>query len=197
MARSPLVEAAVAWVQAHYWNAPHLVRALEWLEQLDPAADEAVQLATVLHDIERAFPGPEAPVWDATRGPDDPDYNRRHAERSARIAGQILADLGAGPALSARVQALIAAHEEGGWPEADLVQAADSLSFLETNVDLVLRWLAAGQHGVGPAEALAKLRYMRDRIRLPQARPLAARLYAQAVARVQEALRAGGPNRAL
>ena len=43
------------------------------------------------------------------------------------------------------VEALVRVHEEGGWPEADLVQAADSLSFLETMVPLVVGWVQAGR----------------------------------------------------
>jgi hypothetical protein len=32
------------------------------------------------------------------------------------------------------LKALVRAHEDGGWPEVDLIQAADSLSFLEDAV---------------------------------------------------------------
>jgi hypothetical protein len=35
-------------------------------------------------------------------------------------------------------------HETGGSPAADLVQVADSLSFLETKRSLMQRWLADG-----------------------------------------------------
>ena len=39
------------------------------------------------------------------------------------------------------MEALVRVHEEGGWPEANVVQAADSLSFLETMVGLVAGWI--------------------------------------------------------
>ena len=42
------------------------------------------------------------------------------------------------PDLIEDVEELIRVHEWGGSPDANLVQAADSLSFLETNIDLML-----------------------------------------------------------
>jgi hypothetical protein len=42
---------------------------------------------------------------------------------------------GAQEDLANGVEALIRVHEWGGSPDANLVQAADSLSFLETNID--------------------------------------------------------------
>jgi hypothetical protein len=36
-------------------------------------------------------------------------------------------------------------HEVGGWPEADVLQAADSLSFLETLAPLVAGWVESGR----------------------------------------------------
>ncbi len=57
---------------------------------------------------------------------------------------------------------LIAHHEEGGWPQADLLQAADSLSFLEVMVPLVEGWITKGR--TGPERAFAKLQWMHDRI---------------------------------
>lgn len=185
MARSPLAQAAVDWLEPRYWNSVHLIRALEWLEQIRPDAPEAVHLATVLHDVERAFPSPDAPVFDASKGVDDPEYNRVHGARSAEFAGSLLREYGADPALIEATQELIRVHEDGGWPEADLVQAVDSLSFLETNVDLLLSWLPTRKHGVGPEEAIAKLRYMRDRIRIAEIRALAVPLCEAAERRIR------------
>ena len=58
------------------------------------------------------------------------------------------------------------AHEFGGWPEADLVQAVDSLSFLETNIDLFLGFVRSGKH---PAhEVRKKFNSMFGRIQIPR-----------------------------
>ena len=78
-------------------------------------------------------------------------------------------------------------HEDGGWREADLVQAADSLSFLETMVPLVVAWVEEGR---APRErAIGKLRSSVDRISgdLPRARELAEALLAPALSRVRAA----------
>ena len=63
-------------------------------------------------------------------------------------------------------------HEDGGWPEADLLQAADSLSFLETMAPVIVEWVQSGR---APRErAEGKLRQMAGRISadLPRAREL-------------------------
>src|SRR5919112_224331 len=62
------------------------------------------------------------------------------ASDATEIAAGWLREQGADPDLVAEVEALVGVHEVGGWPEADLVQAADSLSFLETMGFLVRRW---------------------------------------------------------
>lgn len=179
-----LIWRADEWI-AGYWNADHLRRTVHWLRVLDPGVSDALVLAALTHDMERAFPGPDMPVQDARRGP-DPEYNRRHQERSARIVGEWLRQQGAGESLVAEVEQLIAVHEEGGWPEADLLQAADSLSFLEVNVDLFIAYAATGKHNYGPAEARSRVRHMYDRIRLASARRLAGPLLDAAMARFDE-----------
>ena len=180
-----LIGSADAWIDP-YWNAAHLRRTVHWLRVLDPGAPAALVLAALTHDIERHFPAPDAPVFDARRGPADPDYARRHQARSARIVGEWLRGQGAEEALVEEVTSLIAVHEDGGWPAADRLQAADSLSFLEVNVDLFLDRIPARVQGVGPDEARAQFRRMYERIRLPRARELARPLYEAAVARVDE-----------
>jgi hypothetical protein len=139
-----LLPAARAWVQEVHPHARHLLRTEDWALELDPAASEALRLAAALHDIERAFPDPEA-EWDSARDWDSPEYNRWHQDRCAEIASAWLGEQGADAALVARVDALIRVHEEGGWPEADVLQAADSLSFLETMVPLVVGWVRDGR----------------------------------------------------
>jgi hypothetical protein len=134
----------------------------------------------VLHDIERAFPDPDA-AWDSARDWDSPEYNRWHQDRCAVIAARWLREQRADEELVDGVDALIRVHEDGGWPEADLLQAADSLSFLETMVPLVTGWVESGR---APRErAAAKIRHSVDRMRPGQdrARLLAAPYLEQAL----------------
>jgi Domain of unknown function (DUF4202) len=164
-----LLEDARGWVQEVHPHAEHLLRTEHWLLELEPDASEALRLAAVLHDIERAFPDTEA-GWDSSRDAGSPEYNRWHQDRCARIAGDWLADHGAPAELVDEVRALVRVHEEGGWREADLLHAADSLSFLDTMVWLLQRWPRA--------TADAKLAASVERISpsLPRARELGAQL---------------------
>jgi hypothetical protein len=186
---SELLPRARAWVADVHPHARHLLRTEDWLLTLDDRAGEGLRLSAVLHDIERAFPDPES-SWDSARDWASADYNRWHQDRCADIAGDWLRAQHAPPELIAEVDGLIRVHEEGGWPEADLLQAADSLSFLETMVPLVVGWVESGR---APREAAAgKLRQSLTRIQpgLPRARALA-EPYLDAALRELDAVRAG------
>lgn len=169
MAESTLVEAARRWVIETYpYNRDHLVCALDWLDRIAPGMREAVRLAALTHDMERAFPGPDSPQLTSLN---DPVYNKLHSERSARIVGTWLRGNGASDALVQNVETLILAHETGGWLEADLVQAADSLSFFDTNIDLFLDFVRSGRFSA--ADVRWKFEHSYQRIQVPHARALA------------------------
>jgi len=175
-----LVDAASRWVAECYpWNSYHLLESLVWLDRVAPESREAVRLATLTHDMERAFPGPDSPVM---RGLGDTEYNAAHSARSARIVGSWPREHGADPVLISDVEALIRAHEDGGWPDANAVQAADSLSFLDTNIDLFLGFVTSGKHTA--RDVRRKFEYMYDRIQLPDAKALARPLLEEALARL-------------
>jgi hypothetical protein len=185
IAATPLEALALEWI-APYSQADHLVRARDWVLELAPDASHALRLAALTHDIERHFPG--GPQQDFVHDDwDDPDYLFAHSTRSADIVQRWLEE--APEPLDAEtlaaVRRLILLHELGGDEDADLLQAADSLSFLETLQELVAGWVADGR--CSRAKADAKLRYMRDRIRIPEARRRADELYAQAAARLPAA----------
>ncbi len=165
---------------APFANAEHLLRARDWLLRLDERASEAARLAALTHDCERAFPG--GPQWSPEQSPDDRVYRDAHARRSADIVADWLVAQGAVEPLVAEVVELVLLHEWGGAPEADLVQAADSLSFLEVNVDLFVRWVNEGR--CTPERALEQFGWMAARIRIESARPLAAPMLAAAESRL-------------
>ena len=80
---TPLEQAAARWI-APYGQAHHLVRAREWVLELDPSASEALRLAALTHDIERMYPG--GPQDDKAGGDwVDPDYLFEHSTRSGDI----------------------------------------------------------------------------------------------------------------
>jgi hypothetical protein len=186
---SSLLPAARAWVEAVHPHARHLLRTEDWLVALDPGASEGQRLAAVLHDIERAFPDPDA-VWDSARDWDSPAYNRWHQDRCAEIAARRLREQGAAPELVEEVRALVRVHEVGGWHEADLLQAADSLSFLETMVPLVVGWVESGRAPRDRAEGKVRDSVGRMNPQLTRARELATPYLRDALRAVAEA-RAG------
>jgi hypothetical protein len=179
---TPLEARALEWI-APYSQAEHLVRARDWVLELEPEASPAIRFAALTHDIERHFPGGPQQAF-AVDAWDDPDYLFAHSTRSADIVQGWLEDSPDPPGAGflRDVRRLVLLHELGGDEQADMLQAADSLSFLETLQDLVAGWVADGR--CSAAKADAKLRYMRDRIRVPRARALAEPLYAEAAARL-------------
>jgi kynurenine formamidase len=180
---SELLQRATAWMADAHPHFPHLKRSLDWAVDLDPDASEAVLIAAVTHDAERAWPDREA-GWDSAMSWDDPDYNRWHQERCARIVGAWLREQGADPPLVDEVERLVRVHEEGGWPEADVVQAADSLSFLETMVYVLAEWVQSGRAPRSTAEGKARHSLERINPLLTRARDEAEPLLAAALHRL-------------
>lgn len=111
----------------------HAENTLDWLLRLDPDADESLQLAALGHDVERAVPSRRIRRRDY---PDFIDFKAAHAENSAIVLGEILADCGIPRPIVDDVRRLVRRHETGGDPRSDLLQDADSLSFFDVNLPL-------------------------------------------------------------
>ncbi len=176
---SAFIQLGRLWVIENYpYNSTHLLKSLEWLDRVAPDAREAVRLATLTHDMERAFGGPDAiPIVMNDRA-----YEKAHSDRSARIVGEWLRANGGGADLVRDVEDLIRVHEWGGWPDANLVQAADSLSFLETNIELMMSFVKSGKYTF--AVVASKIDAMYERIQVPSARELARPMWEQACRRL-------------
>jgi hypothetical protein len=155
------------------------------LQRLKPGASEELLLAALTHDMERAFPGPNSPSLDPKQGVDNPIYNIAHSERSARIVNTYLHEQGASQESIEQVARLIRAHEYGGDNDENLVQAADSLSFLEVNVDVFLGWMDAGDEKWNTSAVRAKFTWMYERIQVPQARDIARPMYEEAMRKLE------------
>lgn len=189
---SELIETARAWVKKYNRSsAEHLLKSEEWLRRINPDATEAMLLAALTHDMERAFPGPDSPEQDRSKGPDDPIYIEAHSIRSARFVTAFLSLEQAPNDLLIAVGQLVRMHEVGGTPEANWVQAADSLSFLDVNVDAFLEHVGAARNPLALEYVRAKIDWMYNRIQIPEARELASPLYAKAQ---QKILKKSGGN---
>jgi hypothetical protein len=173
------------WVEPFY-DAEHLRATVRWLVRLEPAAPEPLLVAALTHDMERHFPGGTQP--DKAAGAwDDVEYNTRHQERSARIVSEWLRAQQVPEPFLEQAGAAILEHEFGGSPTGNLMQAADSLSFLDVNGPLVVRWVTGGETSL--KHALGKLEWMYERIQIDRARELAQPLYQRAVTMVARQVR--------
>ncbi len=109
----------------------HTRNTLQWLLKLKPDADEALQIAALGHDIERAID--ECKV----RREDFEQYDRfkaAHAHNSAEILKEIMLDCGVDQTLIEQVYELVRRHEVGGDERSDLLKDADSISYFEVNL---------------------------------------------------------------
>ena len=165
-------------------HTAHLVRTLAWLDELAPGSRPAMRIAALLHDIERANPDPASSFVSGRDWMLEP-YVDYHQGRCARLLTVWLREHGADAAFTADAVALVAVHERGGWPDADLIQAADSLSFIETMGPLVRSWIADGT--TTRESGLAKVRSMWDRIRVPLAHERGRELYERTMAECERA----------
>jgi len=170
--------AATEWLDGFY-SLEHLLCTRAWVIKLCGDASPDLKFAALVHDAERFFPG--GPTSTPTNGFDDPDYLFAHSIRSADIVEKWLREQSPTPDESfiRRVRKLVLRHEVGGGWEADLLQAADSISFLETFDWLTVDWVRAGRYSI--EQARAKLDWSVERIRPPVAVGPALSLYDRAV----------------
>src|SRR3989442_3653080 len=162
---SELIERSRTWVRDNYGkSAEHLLKAEQWLRRINPEASEALLLATLTHDMERAFPGPDSPRLDPARGPDDPIYNQAHSERSARIVSDFLREQQAPEALIADVAGLIRAHEIGGSPHAESAEAAANPRFPAIKIGFFLRRICGPPSELPRTHVPAQIAFMCSRL---------------------------------
>jgi hypothetical protein len=112
----------------------HSRNTLEWLLELDPGADAALQIAALGHDIDRAVAERKVRRADFA---DFDAFKTAHARNSAEIVLELLEACGVDDAALVReVHRLVCRHEVGGDPRSDLLKDADSLSFFDVNLPL-------------------------------------------------------------
>ncbi|HET9948524.1 MAG TPA: DUF4202 family protein [Longimicrobiales bacterium] len=117
----------------------HALDVWQWVLRLDPEASLALQLAALLHDIERL--DSEADARAEHRARDYERFKAEHAERSAaRVTGLVLR-CGYPPRVARRASALVRGHEAPSQdPEAQLLADADALSFFSLNAPGFAAW---------------------------------------------------------
>ncbi len=126
----------------------HSLDVWQWTLRLAPEAGLAVQLAALLHDVERLLSEADRRIEPtASDAGEYGDFKHAHARRGAQLADELLVEAGDCTALRARVAGLIAGHEGGQTadPDLSLLADADSLSFFSLNSPGFLRY-----HGAEP-----------------------------------------------
>ncbi len=109
----------------------HSKNTLAWLLKIKPDADEALQIAALGHDIERAIERRKVRRADF----DDYDlFKAAHARNSALVLKEIMEECGLPTAISDDVGRLVCRHEVGGDERCDLLKDADSISYFDVNL---------------------------------------------------------------
>jgi hypothetical protein len=111
----------------------HAENVLEWILKLKPDADEALQIAALAHDLDRADDRTKIQRSNFT------DYNQfkaAHAKNSAKILKNILHKCQVEQSVVYETCRLVEQHEIGGDPLSDLLKDADSISYFEDNMPL-------------------------------------------------------------
>lgn len=111
----------------------HAENVLEWIIKLKPDADEALQIAALAHDIDRAD---EKRKIQRAGFNDYDQFKAAHANNSATILKAILHECQVEQSIIDEACRLVNRHEIGGDPRSDLLKNADSISFFEVNMPL-------------------------------------------------------------
>ncbi len=111
----------------------HADNTLEWLLRLEPDAGEALQLAALAHDIDRAIE--EIKVRRADFGDYDV-FKAAHARHGAELLRPILTACGVERNITEEACRLVELHEVGGDPGSDLLKDEDSISYFDVNLPL-------------------------------------------------------------
>jgi hypothetical protein len=110
----------------------HALDTWQWTLRLDPAASSALQIAALLHDVERLTS--EADVRVEHRAPNYEKFKVAHARRGSEIAGVFLHGVGSSSSAIERITGLVARHEVPDHDEElALLNDADALSFFSLN----------------------------------------------------------------
>jgi len=109
----------------------HAENTLKWLLELEPKADQALQIAALAHDIERAN---EKQKIKRNKYEDFDLFKQAHAKNSAKILREILKKCGVAESVTKKTCRLVVQHETGGDTNSDLLKDADSISFFENNL---------------------------------------------------------------
>ena len=109
----------------------HSKNTLKWLLKLRPKADEALKIAALGHDIERAIEERKVKRQDYKTYD---QFKDAHALNSAKIIAEIMKDCKIDQELIDDVFFLVRHHESGGNSRVNVLRDADTISFFDVNL---------------------------------------------------------------
>ena len=115
----------------------HAQLVLKWVLKLKPDADEALKIAALAHDIDRAITGiTEKDLSDYSK---INEFKKEHSVRSANYIAELLVKHECREEVIRKVKDLVEKHEVGGDSESDILMNADSLAYFEYNIPSYLK----------------------------------------------------------
>ena len=109
----------------------HSKNTLEWVLKLDPSADEALKIAALGHDIERAIEERKVKREDFKNYD---EFKDAHASNSANVMTEIMKKCNISKRLADDIFSLVRYHETGTAKRIDILKDADSISFFDVNL---------------------------------------------------------------
>ncbi len=159
----------------------HALRTLYWLEKLRPDPDEALRIASISHDIERAFRQKDVKeIVKKPGGLTNKEYFEKHEGRGTKIIGDYLEKQSAKKELVNRVKMLVSRHERGGNEDQNLLKDADSIGFFEVYV--AGKATAEMVSYIGENETKKKIDFMYNRITSNEVKKIVKKWYNSAIA---------------
>lgn len=115
----------------------HANLVLKWVCKLKPEADEALKIAALSHDIDRAVTGiTEKDLKDFSQ---INEFKKEHSIRSAKFICDMLIKHYYSPEVIKKVKHLVENHEFGGDTETNILTDADSLAYFDYNIPSYLK----------------------------------------------------------
>jgi len=134
----------------------HSELVLKWVLKLKPDADEALKIAALGHDIDRAI-SKITETYSLKDYSKINEFKKEHSLRSAKVLVDLLKKYGYDKKIIDQVKNLVENHEFGGDEDSDILMTADSLSFFDYNTPFYFKMN-------GREKTLKKIKFMYVRL---------------------------------
>lgn len=159
-------------------SIPHLKKTVYWIKTLKPNADEALLIAGISHDIERAYNG------DWIKGSTRRSALKKHQDLSAERISEILKNFAADRKIIKRVSDFVSNHEWGGRGKKNLLKDADCISYFQTqSLRHIAKWRKEGKT---KKDIKKKFDYTYKKISSTKAKKICLPMYKKALAILED-----------